>query len=176
MNTGFDIETRRLRIRAWHDGDRPALERMVADADMMRYVSSGRSWRDDEVDEFMQRQSRHLANSGFCMGALVLKPGDEVIGVAGLQPLDKDGGIELGWWVWKAYWGRGYATEAGAALVRHGFERLGLARLVAVIEPGNAASICVAEKLGLRFEKRMSAKETMANRDDLEIAIYSIER
>lgn len=172
--SGFLIETPRLRIRTWREEDRPALARMVADPEMMRFITSGRVWRDDEIDELMRRQARHLAGHGFCMGPLTLNGTDEIIGIAGLQPLDIPGEVELGWWVWKEYWGMGYATEAGAALVRYGFEALGLERLVAVIEPGNSASIRVAEKLGLRFERRMSARETVARREDIEIAYYAI--
>lgn len=172
--SGFLIETPRLRIRAWRDEDRPALARMVADPEMMRFITSGRVWREDEIDELVQRQARHLAGYGFCMGPLLLNGTEEVIGIAGLQPLDLDGEVELGWWVWKDHWGKGYATEAGAALVRYGFEMLGLERLVAVIEPGNSASIRVAEKIGMRFERRMSARETVARREDIEIAFYAV--
>lgn len=176
MMSDFLVETPRLRMRNWQADDRPAFARMVADAEMMRYLSAGRAWREDEIDEFFARQARHYAKHGFCMGALVLKETDEVIGVAGLQPLDIEREFELGWWVWKAHWGNGYATEAGQGLVRYGFEVLGLERLVAVIEPGNAASIRVAENIGMCFERRMSARETVARREDVEIVYYSVKR
>ena len=48
------------------------------------------------------------------------------------------------------HWGRGYATEAGRALLRHGFVTLGLAELHAVVEEPNAASHAVARRIGLR--------------------------
>ncbi len=44
-------------------------------------------------------------------------------------------------------WGRGYATEAGAAGLRHGFETLGFARIVSIVHPENAASVRVAGRL-----------------------------
>jgi RimJ/RimL family protein N-acetyltransferase len=47
-------------------------------------------------------------------------------------------------------WGRGYATEAGEACVRYGFERLGVDRIVADTDPENTASQHVLEKLGFR--------------------------
>lgn len=172
---GFMIETPRLLIRAWQDDDRPALERMVADSEMMRFLTSGRAWRADEVDELLERQARHMANHGFCMGPMVLRATGEVIGVAGLQPLDLPGEVELGWWVWKDHWGKGYATEAGAALVEYGFSVRGLPRLHAVIDPENIASIRVAERLGLRYAGRKSARETVARREDIEIAFYTID-
>lgn len=61
--------------------------------------------------------------------------------------------------IWAVYvitpsaWGKGYATEAALALSEHGFRRLGLARVIALIDPTNAASARVVEKVGLRFER-----------------------
>ena len=47
-------------------------------------------------------------------------------------------------------WGRGLATEGGRAALEHAFGPLGLDRVISIIDPGNAASLRVAEKLGLR--------------------------
>ncbi|MCA1799492.1 MAG: GNAT family N-acetyltransferase, partial [Xanthomonadaceae bacterium] len=80
----------------------------------------------------------------------------------------------LGWWVWKDYWGRGFATEAAEALVVHARDVMGLTRVVAVIDPLNTASIRVAEKIGMRFEGIISARDTVARRDDIPIAIYAL--
>lgn len=167
------LETPRLRLRPWQADDRPALERMVRDTDMMRYVTGGRIWSDDAVDELLERQARHLAAYGVCFCAAELKAGGEVVGLVGLQPLDS-GEFELGWWIWKAHWGHGLATEAGAAFVAYARETMGLDTLVAVIDPPNAASRAVAEKLGLHFECLKSGRETIARRDDAPIAFYRI--
>jgi RimJ/RimL family protein N-acetyltransferase len=56
----------------------------------------------------------------------------------------------------KAYWGQGLASEAGRAIVRHGFERLGLSRLICMIDAGNQASIRVATSIGMRFEREVA--------------------
>lgn len=165
------LSTERLIIRPWRPQDRPALERMVRDADMMRYVTQGRTWSDDAIDEMLERQQRHLAQHGVCFGATELKSTGEVIGLVGLQQLD-GGDFELGWWIWKAHWGQGFATEAARAFVAHARDVMGLETLVAVIDPPNAASCAVAEKLGLRFESIKSARETLARREDLPIAFY----
>lgn len=45
----FEFITERLRIRPWRAADRPALVRMVLDPDMMRYITSGKTWSDKEV-------------------------------------------------------------------------------------------------------------------------------
>ncbi len=168
----FSLSTERLEIRAWRPGDRPALERMVADGDMMRHLTHGRAWSIDEVDEFLQRQAAQLTAHGVCMGPLVLRGSTDVVGVAGIQPLDLPGEYELGWWVWKAYWGLGYASEAGRALRAFAAEQMGLSRVFAVIDPDNAASIRVAEKIGMRFDRRTTARETAARREDIDVVLY----
>lgn len=169
----FAVSTERLEIRAWQPGDRPALEQMVADSDMMRHITRGRTWRVDEVDEFLQRQAAQLAEHGVCMGPLVLRGGDEIVGIVGIQPLDLPGEYELGWWVWKEYWGRGYASEAGRALVAFAACEMDLHRVVAVIDPDNAASIRVAEKIGMRFERLTTARETAKRREEIDVVLYA---
>jgi [ribosomal protein S5]-alanine N-acetyltransferase len=174
MARPFLVQSRRLRIRPLVPGDRDAFERMTADAEMMRYLTQGRVWQPEETDEFFERQGRHLSEYGYCVGALAREDDSEVVGIAGLQPLDIPGEVELAWWVWKDYWGQGFAPEAGAALIKFGFETLDLQRLVAIIDPMNMPSIRVAEKLGMQFERRMSARESAARREDVEVSCYAI--
>ena len=57
-------------------------------------------------------------------------------------------GIELGFWIGKPYWGRGYATEAARALVGYAFDKLGLTQIVAGAFRENRASRRVLEKVG----------------------------
>jgi RimJ/RimL family protein N-acetyltransferase len=59
--------------------------------------------------------------------------------------------VEIGWRLDPDYWGRGLATEAAAAVLRDGFERLGFSRLISIIYRENVASRRVAEKIGLRL-------------------------
>ena len=58
--------------------------------------------------------------------------------------------VEIGWRLRRVAWGQGIATEAAAPLLPHAFAGLGLARIVAGIDPANQASLGVARKLGLR--------------------------
>jgi RimJ/RimL family protein N-acetyltransferase len=75
-----------------------------------------------------------------------------VVGDAGLQPLARVGPeIELGYRFDPAHWGKGYATEAATAVRDLGFERFGLERIYVDVDPGNAASLNVARKLGGRL-------------------------
>ena len=75
------------------------------------------------------------------------------VGFCGLKYLDNTSEIEVGYRLAKKFWGKGFATEAARASLHYGFETLGLDRIVAVVQPENAASCRVIEKIGLRYEK-----------------------
>jgi ribosomal-protein-alanine N-acetyltransferase len=78
----------------------------------------------------------------------------ELAGGIGLQPQSgESGGIaKFGYWLGRAYWGRGLATEAGRLVVDHAFRALGLRRLEARVAAPNGASARVLEKCGFRRE------------------------
>ena len=111
-----------------------------------------------------------------CFGAVELTERRQVIGIAGMQPLgagEFHGQFELGWWIWKDFWGQGMALEAITPFITHA-RNMGLQRLLAVIDPPNAASIRVAEKLGMHFDCTVNARETVATRADKRVSIYAI--
>ncbi len=173
LNMPTLITTERLLIRTWRPADRPALEQMTGDSEMMRFLTDGRVWSDVEIDEFIARQQRHQDKHNICMGLMTERTSGTAVGVAGLQPLD-DGNFELGWWVWKDHWGLGFASEAGHALIRHARTIMRLRQVFAVIDPLNQASIRVAEKIGLRYQCHKRACETVARRDQRQVAIYQL--
>jgi len=146
---------------------------MVTDAGMMLHIGDGRPWSEAQIDQFLQRQKDHLQRHGVCFGAVALAESDPVIGLADMQKLDT-GDFELGWWIWKDQRGRGLAAEAVRPFLRHARDMMRLDRLVAVIDPPNSASIRVAEKLGMVFERRMRASETLASRNDQPIMRYAL--
>lgn len=155
----FHLETDRLLIRPWQPTDRAALLTMTEDPEVMEFVHGGTPYSDAELDEFLTRQQRQLDELDLCMGALVEKASGRVVGVAGVQPLGTTGDLEIGWWLARDCWGRGYATEAGGAAMRHVLETLGRNRVVAIIDPGNQRSVRVVERLGFRFEAQVTGAQ-----------------
>jgi RimJ/RimL family protein N-acetyltransferase len=77
------------------------------------------------------------------------------VGDAGLTQKRIEGRaeVEVLYFFARPFWGRGFATEAARALVDYGFRELGLERIVALIHPENQASMRVAERIGLAFER-----------------------
>ena len=90
---------------------------------------------------------------GFGMSPMIWKPTGEVIGSAGLQPLDGTDEIEVVYSMIKKYWGKGIGTEAARVWMDHGFNQAGLDRIVAVAHTENRASRRIMEKLGMTYEK-----------------------
>ncbi len=74
------------------------------------------------------------------------------IGHAGLEYIPGAPEVEIAYTLMKAYWGRGYATEAARASLSYGFEALNLPEIYALAFPANEASQNVMRKLGMHYE------------------------
>jgi RimJ/RimL family protein N-acetyltransferase len=172
----FRIDSERLYIRLPHEDDVPAMRVMTQDPEMMRYLNAGEAMPDSWIHEARERQQRNLAELGFCMGALVQRSDDAVVGICGLQQMKGSGEFEIGWWVRRTDWGKGYATEAALASLRYGFEVAGLNRIAAIADPANLASIAVMRKIGMRDEGLRNAKALEPRYPDAEVAYWVIER
>jgi [ribosomal protein S5]-alanine N-acetyltransferase len=149
------LETARMRLLPWQRDDWLLLRPIATDPEVMRYISDGKPWPDERSREFVGRQISHFDQRGYCLWKLLLKETSEMIGFCGLQPLDGTTETEIGWWLARAFWGRGLATEAARTALLDGFERAGLKRIVAVAMAGNRASIHVMEKLGMKYEREI---------------------
>jgi RimJ/RimL family protein N-acetyltransferase len=134
----------------------------------MRYIGDGKPWPEQRARQFVDRQIALEDERGFCLWKLSPKEGGGAIGFCGLQPLQETDPeeIEIGWWLARAFWGRGLATEAARMALRDGFERAGLQRIVAIAQPANTASIRVMRKLGMRFERLTESR-------GIEVALYA---
>ena len=100
--------------------------------------------------------SKAEADTGLCARfAITLRDTCEFCGGVGLRIEADHQRAELGYWLGVPYWGRGYATEAAQAVVRYGFETVGLRRIYASYIPENVASGRVLEKIGMRREGRL---------------------
>jgi len=155
----FRLETARLLVRPWETSDRAAFTALAHDREVMKYVHGGTPYTEPEIDAFLARQASQLEEHDLTMGALVEKASGLVIGVAGVQPLGTSGDLEIGWWLARGVWGRGYATESGDAAMRHVLETLGRPRVVAIVDPGNEASQRVVARLGFHLDGRYTGAQ-----------------
>jgi len=139
-------------LRAWSPADIDDLAALFAEPEVWRYPF-GRGLSRLESEQFLDRQVEHWEANGFGMWAAELTETGQLIGYIGLsipswlpQVLPA---VEVGWRLHPHYWGRGLATEGGRASLRHGFERLGLDRIISIFSPDNVASGRVMAKLGM---------------------------
>ena len=145
-------ETPRLLFRAHQPSDLDAYCALEADPDFRRYVGGKPRTRESAERRF---RLTHLPNAGrdLALHATILKSKNRYVGYCGVYPhFGPRGPIPgegtLAFYLAPDVWNQGLATEAGRAFLDHGFGPLGLKRIVASAETGNAASIRVLEKLG----------------------------
>jgi ribosomal-protein-alanine N-acetyltransferase len=92
---------------------------------------------------------RASGSARFQQWAVVERGEDAVIGDCGLELLEGGPNVELGFHFARQYWGQGYATEAAGACLEWGFKELDRLRIVAIVDPENAASARVLQKIGM---------------------------
>jgi [ribosomal protein S5]-alanine N-acetyltransferase len=145
------IETVRLRIRAVEpERDAEPLFELWGDVEAMRFVRPASA----NVEEVRERLDQLIEwPGGWGMWALDERESGRLVGLAGLFPLAKEGPeIELAYQLVPSRWGRGYATEAGAALLQAAWRETDLDHVVAVAFEENRGSTRVMEKLGMTYE------------------------
>jgi RimJ/RimL family protein N-acetyltransferase len=150
------LTTERLVLRPWRPAeDAGAFAALNAAPEVMRFIPPFRPLTRAESDDLLARLVDHWAGHGFGLWALDLPAeGARCIGFAGLAvpsflPAVLPA-VEVGWRLAPEWWGRGLATEGARASIGHAAGALGLRSVVSIIDAGNAASIRVAEKLGMR--------------------------
>ena len=107
---------------------------------------------------------------------LVEKSTNRVAGLSGTQPLGTTSDLEIGWILSRDVWGRGFATEAGAACMRHVLETLNRPRVVAIIDPANEPSKRVAARLGMTYEATYTGTQLGHRFPDIVVDLFVRER
>ena len=147
------VESERLIFREFTLDDLPVLIEQRSDPDVNKFLGGTKLQNPDALAKRIRFYMSCYESHGFGMCAMIWKPSGEIIGSAGLQPLDNTGEIEVGYSMIKEFWGKGIGTEAARAWLDHGFRNAGLDRIVAVAHTGNWASRHIMEKLGMKYEK-----------------------
>lgn len=149
------LETERLVLRYQQPSDVAALAELWTDPEVTEHMGGPRDRA--KLLSALEETAKHPRAEPDDLWPVVEKDSGEVVGDCGLldKEVEQRQEIELVYVIRRASWGRGYATEMAEGIKRHAFERLGLRRLIALIEPGNVASERVAIKVGMRLEKEI---------------------
>ena len=148
----------RASLRTFNEGDVDPLFGFRGDPEVMRFSIKGPETREDIQTRYLPGCSRRYSRDGLGQWAVVRKSDGLCVGECGIcaQEVDGEREFEISYRMRRDCWGNGLATEAARVCRDHGFNKAGLRRLISIIEPENAASIRVAEKMWMTLEKRAS--------------------
>ena len=147
MTLHANLRTERLVLRPLAPGDAGAVFTIMSDDQAMRFWDWPAVREPQTVAEIVTGQIADMAQGRAVYWAAAL--GARVIGACDLSEIDRHHGrAEIGFLFDRAYWGKGYATEAIAAVIGHAFGPLGLERLWARFHAGNEGSRRLLERLG----------------------------
>ena len=149
------LETDRLFFRRLLPDDLDSLFALYCDPDVSRYIPDAPLTYEETKEELEKFLNGHPGNPQLGLWATLHKASGRFIGRCGLLPwtIDRRQEVEVAYLLAKEYWGQGLGTEAAQAIADYGFVRLEFARLVCLIHPDNQASIKVATKIGMTYEK-----------------------
>lgn len=142
-----ELKTERLRLRMLTESDTEAVVRVFSDPAMSRFFPGDLSRRENVLATIAKR----LAFDGpDGMGHWVIELDDVVIGIAHLRPSwELPGDVpEIGWSLDSSYGGKGFATEAAAAVLDYALNGLGVAAVWALVHEANVASLNLAKRVG----------------------------
>ena len=160
------LKTERLTLRPFRDDDLADYFAMENSPEVREGLLTPDDFGQPDASSKMAAWLGQWELRGTGHWAVEEKETGQFVGSVGLNqsevtPLDWPG-VEVGWTLHPNHWGCGYATEAGAAAVKYGFDKLGESRLFSCIVADNSRSQAVAQRLGFELitEKTMSLLPT----------------
>jgi RimJ/RimL family protein N-acetyltransferase len=150
------LETPRLILRNWDERDRDLFFEINSDERVMEHYPYRRNR--SEADAVFDEWTAEINATPFGKFPVELKQTGECMGYCGLVPANvpptlPTDPIEIGWRFAARFWGKGYASEAARALLRYGFEDLGLKEIISFTIPVNLRSQAVMRRIGMRRDE-----------------------
>lgn len=145
------LRSRRLVLRPFILADAPEVQRLAGSPEVSSTTLNIPHPYDDGIAEAWI--ARHVPEfEARLMAVLAITADSILVGAISLRLEQPHRRAELGYWIGRPYWGKGYATEAAAAILEYGFTTLALNRIQATHLTRNPASGRVMQKVGMRFE------------------------
>ena len=143
------LETERLYLREIQQTDYSALAEILQDEETMLAYEG--AFTNEEVQQWLNRQLKRYQDDGFGLWAVLLKETNQMIGQCGLSMQDANGKqvLEIGYLLNRAYWHKGYASEAAIACKEYAFTKLNANEVFSIIRDTNTASQKVALRNGM---------------------------
>jgi [ribosomal protein S5]-alanine N-acetyltransferase len=146
------LETRRLQLRRLSEDDAPFVLRLLNEPSFIRNIGDrGVRTLDDARAYIAEGPIASYERHRFGLYLVELKEPRTPIGICGLLQRDVLPEPDLGFAFVPEFWSQGYGLESAAAVRDYARETLGLPRLLAIVNPANAGSIRLLEKLGFGY-------------------------
>jgi len=147
------LETNRLIIRSLRKSDVESLAALWTDPNVTYYMGGSRNY--EEVLKNLSEDARRSQQPSFDLWPVINKATGKIIGHCGIIDKEVEGKTEyeIVYVLAKSAWGKGLATEAAISIRDYAINKLGLKRIVALIDPDNQRSEIIAKKIGLTYEK-----------------------
>jgi len=167
--------TERLLLRPGWREDADALFQAIADEAIVRNLATAPwPYRPADAETFLKRERG--ARDAACLIFLRGEGAPRLVGGIGFGPMEGRVGVrEFGYWIARPYWGRGFATEAGRALIANARDTLRLKRLDAGHFLDNPASGRVLEKLGFQATGRIVRRHSAGRDAEAECREFALE-
>jgi RimJ/RimL family protein N-acetyltransferase len=145
------LETERLELRSATPADAPSLLSLFSNPKVLRYLPPIPPITLEQATQSIARRMRMEAELGYAPFIILTKDNHQFIGSGGVVPVKDASDVEIAYHFLPSAWGKGYATEAAAAILGFGFEEVGLKEIIGLAFPENVASWRVLEKVGMRY-------------------------
>jgi ribosomal-protein-alanine N-acetyltransferase len=153
MNQQPTLETERLTLRPFALSDAADVQRLAGDHALADTTAAiPHPYEDGMAEKWISTHPEVFDQNKGVAFAITLKAGGMLVGAISLMGMTVGHQAELGYWIGKPYWSRGFCTESCRAVLRFGFEVLGLNRIHACHFSRNPASGRVMLKLGMTHE------------------------
>jgi RimJ/RimL family protein N-acetyltransferase len=143
----MDLKTERLMLRKFKEEDWQAVYEYTSNPEVMEYIPEG-VFSEEAAKEFVRKHSRESAK----YFPVLLKDENVLIGHISFHKYFGGHTYEIGWVFNPKFYNKGFASEAAYAVLKYGFDDLGLHRIIATCQPENPPSYRVMEKIGMRRE------------------------
>ena len=146
------LQGERLQLRAYRDNDADALYALYSDPAVMRYWSFSPWTERSQVDDYLRRDRDYLGD-GMLAWAIARREDDVLIGTVTVLGINRaQGRADVGYALSASQWGKGLAHEAVRLALMYAFDDLQLRRIEADVDPRNAGSCRLLERLGFTRE------------------------
>lgn len=148
------LKTKRLVLRQFTPADAADVQRFAGDRDVASTTSNiPHPYLDGMAEEWISKHQQEFDEGTQVAFAIANQQDNNLIGAIGLSSIDHEHEVaEIGYWIAKPFWNQGYCTEAGRAVLKFGFEELGLNRIHARHFKRNPSSGKVMQKMGMILE------------------------